>query len=148
MVVASRNVTFDLASHMEPEFMLVNEKAAKYAFVLLGGKRTNEKKCAIACVAFVTLTQSIYLDKCLHVKHISPEEKATGNGNKRFREWCIDSLNNCLTLHLFMTSFCIAKTKKVKVQITLDLLESSFYKAGQTVRQKVISEAIQEELNG
>lgn len=44
MVVASRNVTFDSASHMEQEFMLVNEKAAKYAFVLLGGKRTNEKK--------------------------------------------------------------------------------------------------------
>ncbi len=44
MVVASRNVTFDLASHMEQEFMLVNEKAAKYAFVLLGGKRTNEEK--------------------------------------------------------------------------------------------------------
>lgn len=89
-----------------------------------------------------------YLDKCLHVKRISPEEKATGNGNERFREWCIDSLNNCLTLHFFMTSFCIAKTKKVKVQITHDLLESSFYKAGQTVRQKVISETIQEGRNG
>ncbi len=47
-----------------------------------------------------------------------------------------------------MTSFCIAKTKKVKVQITHDLLESSFYKAGQTVRQKVISETIQGRRNG
>ncbi len=35
------------------------------------------KKITIACVAFITLTQSIYLDKCLHVKRISPEEKAT-----------------------------------------------------------------------
>lgn len=44
MVVASRNVTFDLASHMEQEFKLVNEKAAKDAFVLEDGWRTNEKK--------------------------------------------------------------------------------------------------------
>lgn len=44
VVVASRNVTFDLASHMEQEFKLVNEKAAKDAFVLEGGSRTNEKK--------------------------------------------------------------------------------------------------------
>ncbi len=36
-----------------------------------------------------------------------------------------------------MTSFCIAKTKKVKVQITLDLLESSFYKAGQQSGRKL-----------
>lgn len=44
MVVASRNVNFDLASHMEQEFMLVNEKAAKYAFVLLGEKGQMRRK--------------------------------------------------------------------------------------------------------
>lgn len=75
MVVASRNVTFDLTFHMEQEFKQVNEKAAKDAFVLEDRKKYKwGKKCVIACVAFITLTQFIYLDKCkcLHVKHISP----------------------------------------------------------------------------
>lgn len=39
MVVASRNVTFDLTFHMEQEFKQVNEKAAKDAFVLEDRKK-------------------------------------------------------------------------------------------------------------
>lgn len=75
MVVASRNVTFDLTFHMEQEFKQVNEKAAKDAFVLEDRKKYKwGKKCVFACVAFITLTQFFDLDKCkcLHVKHISP----------------------------------------------------------------------------
>lgn len=60
MVVESRNVTFDLASHMEQEFMLVNEKGAKDAFVLEDGRRTNEKKMC-NCLSAIYHFNTIYL---------------------------------------------------------------------------------------
>lgn len=61
MVVASRNVTFDLTFHMEQEFKQVNEKAAKDAFVLEDRKKYKWGKKMCDCLCGIYHFNTIYL---------------------------------------------------------------------------------------